>query len=323
MWTRRQRIAAYDVPLVDGGLMIPHEGRDIFVIAQDPTGRYAGGNDEDTGRDWDHALRTMATALDMAESCDRIYFIGRVREEIGIATITDLNLKFDVHIVGCGSLHHADQPGSGSDLYKTGGAMWMPPASPTATTALLNVYGRGWHFRNFSMDCPVDAPAIKLNANASSGTSEYDSSHARFLGMLFQQGKFGIEDNGGAHRVVIDGCVFSEIEEASGCAIKNTSTSVRVPQYWTIKDCYFPGNGQSGGNEAHIDAPLSGSRIIHNEFGVVEGTGLYIDLTGGDDNIVAWNVLGGTYDTTDYVAGTNDIWAPNYSAAGLHTAVPS
>lgn len=333
MWTRRQRIAAYDVPLIDGGINLPHPGRDIFVIAQDPTGRYAGGNDEDTGRDWDHALRTMATALDMAETLDRIYFIGRVREEINIALISDLNLKFDVSIIGCGSRHHADQPGSGTDLYATGGAMWMPPASPTSATPLLEVYGRGWKFRNFSFDCPVDAAAVKLNANASSGTSEYDASHAAFLGVIFQQGKYAIQDTGGTVRVVIDDCEFDQIEEASGCAIINTSTSVRVPQYWRIRNCDFPGNAASGGNESHIDAPLSGSLIYNSRFGRVEGSGLYIDLTGGDDNIVTGNLLAGSYDTSDYVAGTNDEWSGNFTAdisgnssvdaSGLTIAVPA
>lgn len=319
MWNRRQRMAAYDIPRLDGGLLIPHRGRDIFVSANAGSTRFSGGSDQDTGRDWDHALLTMATALDMAETHDRIYFVGDVREEIDITDIDDLNLKFDIWIVGAGSLHHADQPDSTTN-YDPGAAIWRAPASPTAATELLEVYGRGWNFRNILFDCPVDAAAVKLNSNASSGTAEHDASHASFIGCQFSAGLRGIQDTGGVINVLVEDCVFRGLSEAGGCAIENTSTSVRVPQFWRIRNNHFAGNGQSGGNESHIDAPLSSSLIEGNFFGTVEGTDLYIDLTGGDDNIVAYNVLAGAYNTSDYVAGTNDIWYQNACAVTVTTA---
>lgn len=270
------------------------------------------------GKSWANPFDTIAEALDNAATGDAIVFRGDVREEV-----VGSNLKFDITIIGALSQHHPDQPGSGSTLYDTGASMWRAPASPTATTPLLEVRGRGWKFINIAFDCPVDAAAVKLVSNASSGTSEYDGSHATFINCSFQQGKYGIEDNGGCANVTVRDCHFRIMSPTGGFGIINTSTSVRLPQYWRILDSVFAGNGAGGGNEGHIDAPLSGSVILRSVFGVVEGTALYIDLTGGDDNIVAWNTLGGTYDTTDYVAGTNDIWSPNYAADGLHTAVPS
>lgn len=271
---------------------------DVFLDAK------TGSNSND-GLSWDSAVKTMAQALAIVQTGGRIFFRGDVREEL-----TGSNLKFDISIIGVGSLHHADEP---SSAYHPGASVWRAPASPTAATPLLAVRGRGWKFINILFDCPVDAAAVQLNSNASSGTDEYDASHAGFYNCIFTSGYRAIQDVGGVINITIDNCVFRIISETGGCAIVNTSTSVRVPQYWRITNNFFAGNGQSGGNEAHIDAPLSGSLIADNFFGTVEGTGLYIDLTGGDDNIVTRNLLAGEYNTNDYVPGTADIWAGNQS----------
>ena len=41
-------------------------------------------------------------------------------------------------------------------------------------------------------------------------------------------------------------------------------------------------------------------------------TALYVDLTGGANNVVTGNMLGGVYTTADYVAGTSDLWLGNW-----------
>jgi hypothetical protein len=74
------------------------------------------------------------------------------------------------------------------------------------------------------------------------------------------------------------------------------------------------------GNLQHIDSPLNGSTILGNVFGTVKSTGIYIDLTGGTGNVVAHNILGGVYDTSDYVAGTGDLWYQNAVAVKATTA---
>lgn len=265
------------------------------------------GSDSNDGLSWDNALNTMGAALAKARTGNRIFFRGDVREEL-----TGSNLKFDIKIIGVGGLHHPDEP---SSAYHPGASMWRPPASPTATTPLLAVRGRGWEFHNIAFDCPVDAAAVQLNANASSGTDEYDASHAVFNNCLFTSGYRGIQDVGGVINVMVKNCIFRILSETGGGGIVNTSTSVRVPQYWRIENNFFAGNGQSGGNELHIDTPLSGSLIANNYFGRVEGTAKYVDLTGGDDNIVTGNYMAGAYDTSDYVAGTNDEWFGNQTAS--------
>jgi hypothetical protein len=256
---------------------------------------------------------------------DRLYFVGDVREEALVGS----NLAFDVQIIGCGGRHHPDNPDSTSGAYHRGGAMIRPPASPTAATNLLDIRGRGWEFHNVHFDAPVDAAAVALNANALSGTSEYDASHAGFYGCTFQQGLYGIKDVGGCINVHIHGCTFRIFSPTGATAIINTSTAVRLPQYWSILDSIFPSNAASGGNECHIDAPFNGSMIRRCFFGTVEGTAKYIDLTGGTGNIVTENVLAGLYDTTDYVPGTGDLWYQNwtvvkatYSPDGTSIQVP-
>lgn len=290
-------------------------GTALYVDAQAQGGI---GSDQNDGLSPRTPFLTMAKALTNVATGGTIFFTGDVREEL-----VGSNLKFDVTIVGCGSLHHPDQPGTG---YATGGAMMRPPASPTAATPLLKLRGRGWKFLNVAFDCPVDAAAIYLDRNALSDVSEYDPSHASFIGCRFVDGKYGIEDHGGAYNVTMRDCQFKGMSTA---AIANTSTAVANPLNWKIIDCQFPSNVSSFGNATHIDSPLNCAVIRRNVFGTVTSTALYIDLTGGNGNVVTENVLGGLYDTTDYVPGTGDLWYQNwtvvkatYSPDGTSIQVP-
>lgn len=260
---------------------------------------FNGGTTND-GKAWRTALKTMAAALTLAQTGDTIQFRGDVREQL-----VGSNLKFDITIIGAGSLHHPDQPAS---TYDPGSSTWRAPASPAATTPLIEVRGRGWRFVNVFFDAPTDAAAVLLKRNALSTTSEYDASHASFLGCRFVDGKYAIEDSGGCYHVTVDGCAFKGFTTA---AIANTSTAVANPLNWTVKNCQFPSNVSGFGNATHIDSPLNASVIQNSVFGTVTSTALYIDLTGGNGNIVWANILLGAYDTTDYVAGTGDQWYGN------------
>lgn len=275
------------------------------------TPKYAFGH----GRSQDYPLSTLAAAEAASQTGDVIMIHGNIREE----NVVFSNLKFDRKVVGIGGLHHPDQP---SSAYHPGSSMIRPPASPTATTPLIVSRGRGLEFHNVTFDAPVDAAAVQMNANALSDVSEYDASHAKYVNCLFQAGYRGIQDVGGCINTLVKDSQFRTFSETGGAAIVSTSTSVRLPQYWLIEGCIFPGNGASGGNETHIDTPLSGSVIRHNVFGTVEGTALYIDLTGGDDNDVCYNSLAGVYNTSDYVAGTSDRWFGN-NVAVISTQAPN
>jgi hypothetical protein len=251
----------------------------------------------------------MGKALSVAETLDTIFVWGDVREEI-----VGNHLVFDLTIVGLGSLHHPDSPAAG---YKVGSSMWRPPASPTAATPLLKLRGRGWRFVNIVFDSPVDAGAVYLERNALSGTSEYDPSHASFLSCRFVDGKYAIEDNGGSYNITLDDCEFKAMTTA---AIANTSTSVANPLNWKIRNCRFPSNVSSFGNATHIDSPLNCSIIKKNIFGTVTSTAKYVDLTGGNGNVVTENVMAGAYDTSDYVSGTGDVWYQNWTAVTATTS---
>lgn len=270
------------------------------------------GNDGYNGQAWGQAFATMGAALSAVQTGGKIYFRGDIREEL-----TGSNLKFDVTIIGAGAKHHPDLPAAG---YHPGASCWRPPAEPTTATPLLKIRGRGWKLVNILFDCPVDAAAVKLERNALSGTSEFDASHASIIGCDFRNGKWGIEDAGGCFNIRIEDCDFETIDEASGCAIVNTSTSVANPRRWVIQNNRFQPDSSTEGNLQHIDSPLHGSTIKENIFGTVKSTGIYVDLTGGAGNAVCDNILGGVYDTSDYVAGTGDLWYQNRVAVVAVTA---
>lgn len=272
------------------------------------------GDDDNDGLSWDTAKLTMAGALSTVATGGTIFFTGDVREEL-----TGDNLKFDISIVGVTNKpHHADLPAAG---YKTGASAWRPPASPTAATPLLIVRGRGWKFVNILFDCPVDAAAVKLERNASSGVDEYDASHASFYGCRFDSGLVGIENSGGCGFVRVERCEFYRMSGSGAAGIKCTSTSVAVPLNWEIIDNHFANNA------SHILSSMSYSEIRGNMFGRFTAT-LSIDIDDqpsanqGEYNIVTLNYLTGTYDAATFPPGSNNEWAGNINAgtAGAWTA---
>jgi len=252
------------------------------------------------GESWGTAFKTMEAALETVETLGEIHFVGDVREEL-----VGSNLVFDVKIVGHGSLHHPDLPATG---YNPGSSMWRAPAAPTAATSLLELKGRGWQFFNIAFDCPVDAGAIKLTRNALSTTAEFDASHASFIGCRFLSGAYGIIDNGGANNITIRDCEFAGM---TSVGIYGLSTAVANPRSWKVFDNMFPSNVGGLGNATHIDLSLNESMIARNFFGTVLSTALYIDLTGGNGNMVTDNFMMGVFQAVDYVAGTGDSWVGN------------
>jgi len=309
---RTEPLIAFGVP-VYGGALIPTVGQDWFV---DPNAdvfvpKKAAG----TGKSDDRPFSTLAEALAACNTSDRIFIHGNIREEGLICS----NLKFDVHVIGVGGTHHPDQP---SSAYHPGAACIRPPASPTAATDLLEVRGRGWEFHNILFDAPVDAAAVKLVRNASSGTSEYDGGHARFRGCRFESGLVGIENDGGAAFVRVKDCQFYRMSGSGAAGIKCTSTSVAVPLNWRIEDSDWHNNA------SHILSSMSYSTIRRNIFGRFTAT-LSVDVydqpsaSQGEYNVITENYLTGTYDPTAYPAGSNNEWAGNQNVAGVTTADPT
>lgn len=310
---RLEPMIAFGVP-VYGGAMVPTVGQDWFV---DPNADvFVPKKQSGSGKSDDRPFATLEEALSACNTGDRIFIHGDIREEGLICS----NLKFDVHIIGVGSRHHPDQP---SSAYHPGAAMIRPPASPTAATDLLELRGRGWQFHNIAFDCPVDAAAIKIVENGSSGTDEYAGSHATFRDILFRNGQYGVELDGAGHNITWIDCEFFLMNNSgnTGAGIIQTSTAQALGFKNRVIRCDFIGDSSIGGNDRHIVAAWQSSVIRDSTFGKVEGTGRYIDLNGGNDNVVTRNTLGGTYDTDDYRAGTDDIWVGNYSPSTAETEV--
>lgn len=307
---RQEPMIAFGIP-VYGGALIPTLGQDWFV---DPNADvFVPKKKWGTGKSDDRPFRTLAEALAACNTHDRIYFTGNVREENLICS----NLKFDVHLIGVGSQHHPDQPTS---AYHPGAACIRPPASPTATTPLLVVRGRGWQFHNILFDCPVDASAIKLTRNALADASEYDASHAAIRNCDFRNGLYGIQDSGGCFNVRVFDSTFETLDATASAAALVATDPLNFIRRWQIVNNYFAPDGATAGNERHIVMGLNASLIRKNIFGTVKGTGLYVDLTGGAGNVVTENTCMGTWATADYKGGTGDSWVGNFTAVDASTS---
>lgn len=185
-------------------------------------------------------------------------------------------------------------------------------ASGVTASPLLTLTTQGVRILDILMAPPSAAAAIKLVSDGAADPEKTLSglviSNVRFPG-----GKYAIEDSGGAGFVTVrDGCRF---EGQTTTSIECTSTSNALPLQWQILDSYF---GYL--SAAHIKAAASHWLLRRNVFATVASSGKYIDFTGGANNVVAKNILGGVYDTSDYVAGTSDIWLQNAVAAKATTA---
>lgn len=188
---------------------------------------------------------------------------------------------------------------------------WRTASGVTATPLLL-LTTQGIRIRDILMAPPSAAAGIKIVsdslADPEKTLSGLDIANVRFPG-----GKYAIEDAGGAGFVTIrEGCRF---EGQTTTSIECTSTSNALPLQWQILDSYF---GYL--SAAHIKAAASHWLLRGNVFATVAAAGKYIDLTGGANNFVTKNTLGGVYDTSDYVAGTSDSWLQNAVAVKATTA---
>jgi len=270
------------------------------------------GSNNNDGQSFENAYATMAKALSVVATGGKIYFTGDIREQL-----TGSNTLYDVSIIGVGSLHHPDK----LTTEHPGACMWRMPASGgVETTPLLIVRGRGWKFFNIFFDGPATAAAVQLVRTAE-GASEYDASHASFIGCRFTTGQNHIENNGGVSNITIKGCEFRGSTAVSIVTV--SGAGIAFPLNWKIEDNHFmPDNGFASGNAGHIDMPMMNCVIKNNTFGLVVGDALYIDLSGGEGgNMVVGNYFAGVYNTADYLkAEASDMWLGNWCTVEAVTA---
>jgi hypothetical protein len=171
---------------------------------------------------------SFTTFSDLAQnlrSRDTIVLSGVLREQ----AVAPLGV-YDVTMIGAANNpRQATSAGSPTG----GGASWLPPLTPTASTPLLELRAAGWQFSNIEFTPVNGSAAIRLTRSASVDT--IDASHASFQNCLFSSNggttQIGIEDNGGCSRVVIENCIF---EGLAGTAILGLNTAAAIPLGWRV-----------------------------------------------------------------------------------------
>lgn len=181
------------------------------------------------GRSPSGTFSSFADLKPHLRSRDIVYVFGVVREHF----VTPAGV-YDVTVLG--AANQARQATSGG-VPTGGGASWLPPAAPTALTPLVEVIAQGWVFQNIEFNPTTSAAAIRLTRSAVVDAT--DASHAQIVDCYFLgggDGQIGIEDNGGASFVLVDGCRFQAL---TGTAILGLNTASNVPQDWRIVNCIF------------------------------------------------------------------------------------
>jgi len=176
------------------------------------------------------SFTSFATLAPNLKSRDTIILGGVLREQ----AVAPLGI-YDVEIIG--AANRPRQATSGG-LPTGGGACWLPPASgAVATTPLLELRAAGWNISNVEFSPHTNSACIRLTRSAVVDT--IDSSHSTFENCLFGAngiaGGIGIEDNGGASRVLIDQCRF----EGLTTGVKGLNTAAAVPLGWIVRNNLF------------------------------------------------------------------------------------
>lgn len=212
-------------PTIVGKIWYVNTNTDVASERQGPI-----GNDGNSGLSPTTPFATVARAFEFINSYDWIVLDGDIREQV----VAPDNI-FDVTLLGAANTPRQATSGG---VPTGGGCTWRGPASPTATTPLLELKYAGWRLINIEFT-PVNASAaVRLTRSAS--VDIIDASHASFQNCYFASNggttQIGIEDNGGASRVFIDSCRFDSL---GGTAIKGLNTSAAVPLQWQITNNLF------------------------------------------------------------------------------------
>ena len=220
---------------------------------------------------------TFTDLKNQLQSRDVIILSGVLREQ---AVAPDG--VFDVTVIGA-----ANQPrqATSGGTPTGGGACWVGPASPVATTPLLELTRQGWAFENIEFTPVASSAAIRLTRSGS--VDLIDAGHARFTNCYFAANgvttPIGIEDNGGCRSVVVEGCRF----EGLAFALKGISTAAAIPLNWIIV------NNQFFQNTNDVAMSLSYGLIQGNNF-MTAGSGAtnkvisttYVAVQGGNTSVL-------------------------------------
>lgn len=263
------------------------------------------------------AFTTFADLKPNLRDRDLIYLSGVLREQ---AVAPDG--VFDVTILGAAN---TPRQATSSGTPTGGGASWLAPTSPTATTPLFEVTRAGWSFYNIQFNPTTSSAAVRLTR---SGTVDLiDASHARFENCYFLgggSGQIGIEDNGGSGFVEVSNCRFQLL---TGTAILSLNTAAAVPLSWLIESSRFQQNTND------IKMSLSYAIIRKNRF-LTAGSGAtnkvisttFIAAQGGN-NLVTLNHYNNTAaqmaNASGYTGAASDSWSEGFCTDAVDYGVPA
>lgn len=302
-----QGITSFGVPVLppQGSVYGDHYFVDVKVGLDSYT---AAQNDPD------HPFATVSRAFAVIKSGDTIHVRGKVREQL-----TTPAGVFDVTLLGAGNRpRHADDHTESNGLRGSSAATWTAPASGSTATPLLTIQQQGWRVHGFVFQLSGDADAcIYLHKTDDSGDDERDGGHAeisynKFQGTVGTPAGNGIETNGVGFACIQNNLFFGFVNGI----VKVGSAGGQVG-WWEVI-----GNRFDDCTNA-IDVPFYRSVLESNKF--LSNITIEMDLTDGNDNMVINNYFSGNAAFETNVAGTNDMWFPNYaqdSASADVTAAP-
>lgn len=307
-----------DVLIVGGSSYPSIKGTTYYVDA-------LSGSNTNSGKSWNSAFLTMATAFAAISSGDTIMFVGKVREQL-----TTPVQVFDVTIIGAGNRpRHADA--APTPVGGASASTWTTPASGATTAPLVKVLQQGWRFINILFAGPSDHACVNLYRDASSGDDERDASHAEIIDCRFASGQDGILDTGGCYGVLLQGNTFNAM---TGYAVKSGSTVGAGHTNWLIKENRVTGCA-NGVLLSAITCAVKGNFF---DDGGTPNTTTVLNMTGSAggsgnnfivDNYFQTNTA--NFNTPDIVGNATDVWR-NYNIdatftsggiMGLETGQPS
>ena len=285
------------------GYLDPRAGRPSTVFGNELYVDTVNGADGNAGTSWSSAFKTMTAALAGATDQGVISVVGDVREQC----VAPLGV-YGVKIIGA----------AGGQPHHDNAMRWRAPASPVAQTALLRLREQGWEVHNILFVPSADNAAIELH-RAEDATNP-DASHAIIKNCVFTgdgTGAVGIEDIGGMHHVLIEGCEFRLLVGTGGVAgvaagILTRSTGIAVPLRNVVRNCWFTGNTND------IIVSSSYGLFEGNRHGSVAATNIvsttYVSTQGGY-NVVVGNVFPDAIADIDpahgYTGAATDVWTGN------------
>ncbi|KKL85100.1 hypothetical protein LCGC14_1958080, partial [marine sediment metagenome] len=194
------------------------------------------------------------------------------------------------------------------------------------STATLIVRAPGWRVSGFRLVGDTGSPIIlELPLAQAGSTADTDWAPGTMIDNNVFYGAVascsGINFNGAPPDVRILNNIFELFPTASNPCIESTASGVANAYRCTVA------NNQFMDSVEYINMATRGfnsSHIFGNSFdtGHINTVTTYLDISGGNDNVVFDNIFPGDYSNTGgYTAGTGDTWAGNFADDTAETEV--